>query len=88
MSFNYFKSLVPAPNKKNYLGLEDNIYKALGIAINYITKWISLIFRGIIENNYSFNKGNKVDNNLLTTKPLDYSICKEALIGHLSLYNY
>jgi hypothetical protein len=70
------------------LGLEDNIYRAPGIATNYTIKWISLIFGGIIENNYSFNKGNKVDNNLLTTEPLDYSIYKEALIGHLSLYNY
>ena len=88
MSFNYFKSWVLAPNKKNYLGLEDNIYRALGIATNYTTKWVSLIFRGIIENNYSFNKGNKVDNNLLITKPLDYSTREEALIRHLSLYNY
>ena len=70
------------------MGLEDNIYRALGIATNYTMKCVSLIFRGIIENNYSFNKGNKVDNNLLTTKPLDYSIYEEALIGYLSLYNY
>jgi hypothetical protein len=88
MSFNYFKSLVLAPNEKNYLGLEDDIYRALGIATNYTTKWISLIFRGIIENNHSFNKGDEVDDNLLTTKPLDYSIREEALIGHLSSHNY
>jgi hypothetical protein len=88
MFFNYFKSWVLAPNKKNYLGLEDNIYRALGITTNYTIKWVSLIFREIIENNYSFNKDNKVNNNLLITKPLDYSTCEEALIGYLSPYNY
>jgi hypothetical protein len=38
VSFDYFKSLVLAPDEKNYLGLEDDIYRALGIATDYTMK--------------------------------------------------
>jgi hypothetical protein len=88
VSFDYFKSWVPAPNEKNYLGLEDDIYRAPGMATDCTTKWVSLTFGGITENNHSFNKGNEVDDNLPTTEPLDCSICEEASTGHLNPYNH
>jgi hypothetical protein len=38
VSFDYFKSLVPAPDEKNYLGLENDVCRAPGMATGCTTK--------------------------------------------------